>query len=88
MRTLHFVSRTPAVLLVGAVVALAGCERTKSATPLSPSLAGPIDGVTISQPTLMQPAVNRQLRDTEQPVALTFGQAQSSGVRPLRPRSA
>src|SRR5688572_3682199 len=79
MRTFHFVSRMPALLLACGVVALAGCEQVKSATPLSPSIAGPIAGVEITAPVPMQPAANRQFKPTEQPISLAFGNPQSNG---------
>ena len=43
------------------VPVLAGCERTKSANPLSPSLAGPIAGVTITPPTMLEPTNVRSI---------------------------
>lgn len=82
MRTFHFVSRMPALLLACGVVVLAGCEQTKSASPLSPSIAGPIAGVEITAPVPMQPSANRQFKPTEQPISLAFGNPQSNGVRP------
>ena len=42
----------PAVLLLS----LLACEAQKSSSPLSPSVAGPIPGVEITQPKLLEPA--------------------------------
>jgi len=82
MRTFPFVSRMPALSLACAVVMLAGCEQTKSASPLSPSIAGPIAGVEITAPVPMQPPANRRFKPSEQPISLAFGNPQSNGVRP------
>lgn len=76
------VRRIPALLL-GVLVLSTGCERVKSATPLSPSLAGPIAGVTISPPPPVEPAAGRQYRDSEQPLTIVFGNAESNSVRPF-----
>ena len=57
------------VLVVG--LALAGaCSAEKSANPLSPAVAGPIAGVDISAPRLMQPGAGVTVKDTEQPIKL------------------
>ena len=38
----------------------AGCQVSKSSNPLSPSVAGPIAGVTISTPNLLEPGQDWQ----------------------------
>ncbi len=65
------------------VLLLAGCEEAKSANPTSPSIAGPIAGVTISAPKLLQPAAGSQLSFEQQPITLMVANATSTGVRPL-----
>ena len=60
-----------------------GCQSTKSSNPLSPSVAGPIPGVSISPPTPASPQSGAQVVDTSQPVTLTISNATTSGVRPL-----
>lgn len=82
MRTFNFVGRMPVLLFAAGVLVTAGCERTKSSTPLSPSIAGPIAGVTITPPTPMQPAAGLKIKDTEQPITLEFGNADSNSPRP------
>ncbi len=77
-----FVRRVPALLL-GVLVLSTGCERDKSATPLSPSLAGPIEGVSISSPAPVEPASGRQYRDSEQPLTMVFGNAETTSPRPF-----
>ncbi len=70
---------------VGAIllVALAGCEATKSANPLSPSVAGPIPGVEITSPALVEPAQGFKFKESQQPIRLVIGNARTSGVRPV-----
>jgi len=41
--------------VAAALVAVSACEASKSSTPLSPSVAGPIPGVTISAPKMLEP---------------------------------
>src|SRR6478735_1163721 len=62
---------------------LASCERSKSENPLSPSIAGPIAGVTIDQPKPVEPASSSQIAVDQQPVTLTIQNASTTGVRPL-----
>src|SRR6516164_9066071 len=65
------------------VLLLAGCEEAKSANPTSPSIAGPIAGVTISAPKLLQPAAGSQLSFEQQPITLVLANSTSTGIRPL-----
>jgi hypothetical protein len=77
-------SVTPAAALGTALLLfLAGCEAQKSETPLSPSVAGPIAGVEITAPRLLEPSMGTKLKDSQQPVKLTIENATSNGVRPL-----
>jgi hypothetical protein len=62
---------------------LAGCEAKKSETPLSPSVAGPIPGVDITAPGLLEPSMGTKFKDAQQPIKLMIGNASTSGVRPL-----
>ena len=75
-------------LVAGAVfiaaVAAAGCEVEKSANPLSPAVAGPIEGVVISPPSLVKPAPDGKVSAREQPVQLVIQNAATNGVRPLK----
>src|SRR5580765_656406 len=72
----------PAVLLLPLAL-LSACERTKSATPLSPSLAGPLPGVDIQAPKPIEPAMAAQIAIDQQPIQLTVENATTTGVRPL-----
>jgi len=58
------------------------CSTAKSESPLSPSVAGPIAGVSISLPKPVQPAAGARLMRSE-PVVLTIENASTTGVRPL-----
>jgi hypothetical protein len=63
--------------------AVAGCGVEKSENPLSPSVAGPIAGVEISTPRAIEPAPGARVKNAQQPIRLTVGNASSNGVRPL-----
>jgi hypothetical protein len=70
-------------LLASAVCVTAGCSQTKSANPLSPNIAGPIAGVTITMPKTIEPAPGQVVKDTDQPVRITVENPQTNGVRPV-----
>ena len=60
---------------------ISGCEAEKSRNPLSPNVAGPIAGVSISPPTPVNP-VNAEVLNTG-PVRLVFNNASTNGERPI-----
>ena len=60
----------------------AGCSASKSSTPLSPTVAGPLPGVNISAPKPLEP-VSAQVPVDKQPVTLLIENASSNGPRPL-----
>jgi hypothetical protein len=64
-------------------VALAGCEASKSSNPTAPTVAGPIPGVNIAAPTLIEPAQGFKFKESEQPIRLVVQNSTTSGVRPL-----
>lgn len=68
--------------LLASVVA-AGCQVSKSSNPLSPAVAGPIAGVEISKPNLLEPGPGWQIQPRDQPLTLMFQSANTSGVRSL-----
>jgi hypothetical protein len=70
------------VCAVPLVLALAGCETSKSSNPLSATIAGPIPGVEISSPKLLEPNGAR-IEVENQPVTLLIENASSNGPRPL-----
>ncbi len=65
------------------LLALAGCEAQKSSNPLSPSVAGPIGGVVITPPKLLEPGQGIKFKESQQPIRLLIENASSTGVRPL-----
>ena len=74
---------SPRALTRGSLAALPACEATKSANPLSPTVAGPIPGVNITPPKPLEPGNGWQLKADKQPVTLLLENASSNGVRPL-----
>ena len=72
------------LIMSAAVVLLVGCHVKKSANPLSPSIAGPVKGVVISTPNLLEPGQDWQLRTRDQPIKFLFQNADSNGARPLK----
>jgi hypothetical protein len=76
----------PRRLVVIAVLAAAACEAAKSENPLSPEIAGPIPGVEISAPNLLEPGRNWKIKNTDQPITLLIENASSNGPRPLHYR--
>jgi hypothetical protein len=80
----HIASRrwSPALVALLASLSLA-CETAKSANPLSPNVAGPIPGVSITPPKLLEPANGAKLAVQTQPMELLFENASTTGERPL-----
>jgi hypothetical protein len=72
-----------AALCAALTLALAGCEAQKSSNPLSPSVAGPIAGVNITAPKLVEPAQGVKYKESQQPIKLVIENATSTGVRPV-----
>ena len=79
---MHLTPRRLAALLAIPLVA-AACEAQKSSSPLSPSVAGPIPGVSITAPRMVEPANGADILKDQQPITLTVENAASTGVRPL-----
>ena len=80
MKRTNFV---PAAALSVALATTLACQAEKSETPLSPSVAGPIPGVEISPPQMIEPAQGSRYKENQQPIRLSVGNATSNGVRPL-----
>lgn len=74
---------TRLLVLIPFAVGLAGCEITKTENPLSPSVAGPIAGVEISAPRLLEPVPGAQIAGDKQPITLLIENSSSTGQRPL-----
>jgi hypothetical protein len=74
------------VSLVGAIAAalsLTACSASKSASPLSPTVAGPIPGIEISAPKMLEPQSGLKISIEKQPVTLLIENSGSNGPRPL-----
>jgi hypothetical protein len=80
MTRFHNLSVPAAAVLL---LALAACEAKKSSNPLSPTVAGPIAGVEITQPRLLEPAQGFKFKENEQPIRLLIENSSSTGVRPI-----
>jgi hypothetical protein len=68
---------------LGGVLTFIACEQSKSSNPLSPSVAGPIPGVSISAPRMLEPTPGQRIAVDRQPVTLLIENSSSTGVRPL-----
>jgi hypothetical protein len=68
---------------IAAALVLAGCESSKSANPLAPTVAGPIAGVEITAPKPLEPGQGWEVQADKQPITLLIENASTSGVRPL-----
>jgi hypothetical protein len=74
----------PAVGVSLALMAtLAACEAQKSSNPLSPAVAGPIPGVNITAPRMIEPVDGARYKESQQPIKLNVENASTNGVRPL-----
>lgn len=62
---------------------MAACAVEKSTTPLAPTVAGPIAGVSITAPKALEPASGAQIPGDKQPLTLLLENASSSGQRPI-----
>ncbi len=80
--------RVLATLALVGLVTATGCSNViqKSANPLSPTVAGPLDGVTFTAPVNVTPGQNAQIKYPDQPVTFAFDAATSSGPRPFTMR--
>lgn len=70
------------LLLSPVLLGAAACGSMKSANPLSPSVAGPIAGVTITAPMPVEPNGAKVAVD-RQPVTLVVENSATNGQRPL-----
>ena len=64
-------------------VAATGCTASKSSSPLSPTVAGPLPGVEITAPKALEPAANIKIPVEAQPLTLLLESGGSNGPRPL-----
>ena len=59
------------------------CERSKSETPLSPNVAGPMGGVSVDAPSMLSPAPGSTLSDRDQPLTIVMGNPSTNSPRPM-----
>jgi len=71
------------LIALAATLCLGACEAAKSANPTSPSVAGPIPGVSITAPKPLEPGAGTTLTFGAEPPTLLIENAGSSGVRTL-----
>ena len=80
---MKFRNPAAALILAGLLAPLAACEAKKSETPLSPTVAGPIAGVEITAPRLLEPSAGTKLKESQQPITLLVENSTTNGVRPI-----
>jgi hypothetical protein len=66
-----------------AMLCLVGCEAAKSANPTAPSVAGPIPGVNITAPQLLEPLAGSTFEFNGEPLTLLIENAGTSGARSI-----
>jgi hypothetical protein len=71
------------LLSVTLLIVHGACEAKKSSNPLSPTVAGPIPGVEITSPRLLEPAQGFRFKEQDQPIRLLIENSSSTGVRPI-----
>lgn len=65
------------------LMGVTACETSKSANPLSPAIAGPMEGVVIGEPKLLEPLANQQIKDKDQPFTVIIENPSSTSPRPF-----
>jgi len=85
---MNHIHRRPVWILTGLLAAILGsaCEQTRSHNPLSPLIAGPLVGVSITQPVLLEPAANGRFKPAQQPITLLIENPSSNSPRPFTMR--
>src|SRR5262245_56370748 len=63
-------------------IAAASCSFERSSDPLSPTVAGPVPGVVIQQPQIVQPPNGAKV-GADKPLTFTVTTVTSNGVRPI-----
>ena len=76
-------TQLPRAAVAAALILAAGCEAKKSSNPLSPTVAGPIPGVEITAPKLLEPSQGFKFKESQQPIKLLIENSSTSGVRPI-----
>jgi len=71
------------ITLVSLSLAVLACERSKSSSPLSPNVAGPMGGVSVDAPSMVSPAPGATLSDRDQPLTIVMGNPETNSPRPM-----
>ena len=71
------------VVLLAAAPMMVACDSEHSSNPLSPNIAGPLAGITITTPASIQPVDGQLIAVDTQPVTLVFQSAVSDSPRPF-----
>ena len=71
---MHLTRLIQVPILVSGILLIGACSTEKSRNPLSPTIAGPIEGVAISSPSPTTPAQGALVAVANQPVTLVFFQ--------------
>ena len=68
--------------VLATTLAVAGCSLERSSDPLSPTVAGPVSGVAITAPALVQPTSGAKI-GADRPLTFVVTNAASSSTRPV-----
>ena len=71
------------LLCLALFMGVAACETAKSESPLSPTIAGPMEGVVLTAPKTLEPLANQQIKDKNQPFTVIIENAVSTSPRPF-----
>ena len=75
--------RTSPFVCFALFLGAAACETAKSANPLSPQVAGPMEGIVITVPLPVEPGLGQKVKDTDQPVQIVIEEAHTNGPRAI-----
>ena len=76
--------RTTTLFAVAVLAAgLAGCQQVKSSSPLSPFVAGAMEGIEMSPPRPLQPQAGQKIKPDQQPIKLLIENASTNSPRPV-----
>ncbi len=75
--------RVLVAVLASPLLLLAGCATQKTSNPLSPTVAGPMEGVDITAPNLLIPGNSAEISGNSQPLTLTIENSATNSPRPL-----
>ncbi|MDQ3168812.1 MAG: hypothetical protein M3Q55_01595 [Acidobacteriota bacterium] len=71
------------LLCLALLMGVTACETAKSESPLSPTIAGPLEGVVLTAPKALEPLANQQIKDKDQPFTVIIENAVTTSPRPF-----